>query len=547
MVKVAYTCTDGGTKRLMCIDENSYDMDFLLAPSSAHKRMRHDDPSTEEYLFSSNTPTHDDNRKSRSDMTPKASPITQPPLVFSIGRHSNSNHQHQNNLNKLAHDALRTSGRTQPKQRDIPSSILISSDQVRNVHSYKQKDSEVEVVVKDPTQIRLIMSPTPLSNSLVPATVLSDGHHREVYSPTKLVTYLHDQKWAKVKQRCINHPEEASIWFTKVSSSKKEVHSRDLPIHIAIANITSQPMPKDVFEALVMAYPEGLVSKTDDGKCPLHIVCEIEDADTRNNMIQMLIKANPHVSKLKTRAGNLPLHIACRHRNLLLETAQMLINAYPEAVLVTGEMDRLALQTSSASGIKLSVIKFLLSNNPDGIYWKDSFDALPLHLACKNNAREEVCLHLLSEYHHASHIGDCWDKLPIHYVCECSMSEALVKTLLLKFPESIYIKDNTGKTPIDLAQESSSNTKEKIMQILKDHKENMNKSSTITHKKPYTAARTSEVTNDLLTFDADKRFNDHIQREIHDVRSELSDVKGMLNQIIIFMGKKDVSGESKIS
>ena len=542
MVKTSYnhSFNDGNVKRLMCIDENAYNMDFL----SPHKRMRHShdihpDSNSNDLMKlltrdngTCSTPKHTTTpkRKKRSEMTPKASPITQPPLIFSIGTQDNQQ-------NRMAHNFFQSSNKIDVAKvaNSVPSSIVISSKK-----SIKHADTRKENVNdwnNDLSQTKLLMSPTPDSTMMVPSYP-NESYRKEASQPTKLILFIQNQNWNKVKQRCSSHPQEASVWFTKRSDSKKEVYSRDLPIHIACSSISSHAIPKDTLEALIMAYPEGLVSMTDDGdKCPLHMVSEISSSSVRHDMVSVILKANPHVAKLKSRSGDLPLHIACRHQNLLLETVQLLINAYPESVLVTGEMERLALQIASNSGARLSIIKLLLSSNIDAIYWKDSFDALPLHLACKNGTSEEVCLLLLSEYQHASHIGDCWDKLPLHYVCESCMSEALVKTLLLKFPESVYAKDSTGQTPVDLAACSSSKKKDKIIQILQYHKGQLEKKKSITGGHRNDSSFYAKATTDT-------DFNARMQQEINDVRSELSDVKGMLNQIIIFMGNKNANGET---
>ena len=316
-------------------------------------------------------------------------------------------------------------------------------------------------------------------------------------------------------------------------------------------------------------------------------------------MISILVRANVHTLKVKehttadtnTGGGDLPLHTVCQHqhqqqhgddtndRNVHVhyhpKTIQIMLHAYPESALVTGAMERLPLQMVCANGAQLSVVRMVLNGNPDAIYWKDSFDALALHLACKNSS-EEVCLYLLGLYVYGAQIGDCWDKLPLHYACDRGISEALVRALLKRHPESIHCEDSTGRTPLDLARESKSSRREKILKILSDHGDDMlllSKTNNNNKQKDETpSAVVNKAAGVMMMGDDDevkkatstccavssdnavsKPTHDLVdgvkaefQSEIKEVRSELNDVKGMLNKILMIMGDKKSNGEEVV-
>jgi len=448
--------------------------------------------------------------RKRKSKKPRPSPIlSDAPLVFSIGKVQN------NSLAKLGNGDFFENQRS---EREIVPKKLV-------IHEDGAEDQKRDIVDVDDFSETMMMN-MPLLASIASTSSSSEQHKsKRNHEESKLITLIQAKKWRKVKQRCQKHPSETSVWYTY--GMKHADAKMDLPIHVALL----QPgVPLEIVQQLLIAKPDSTIIKNSDGLSPLHIVCA-DKIDQRYELVQLFLKGHPQSPKIKSKRGDLPIHLACQSSNAKLQVIEALLNAFPIAASIPGEMERLALQMACESGVNLSVLKAVYERCRDAVLWKDSFDALPLHIACKH-APEQLCLFILGEYQYGSQISDCWDKLPLHYACEFNGSHSLIRALLLKHPEALSMRDTTGKTPTDFAKINATENSRKILQVLKDHGDMLEK-----EKEQKEKGEVNKATNGNFS-------NSSLKHEINDVRSELGDVKGMLDKILQLIGEKKVQDDA---
>ena len=149
-----------------------------------------------------------------------------------------------------------------------------------------------------------------------------------------------------------------------------------------------------------------------------------------SEVVKALISAYPDSLMLKDSAGDLPLHLACRERS------------------------------------SKSVIGALLSEEPVAAKVKDDEGRLPLHLACRQGTSVQVVDSLIICFFRGSRTTDAYELLPIHWACAQNASPSLIESLLRANPDSVDLKDKWGRTPLSLAQASTNEDKEAVIDLL---------------------------------------------------------------------------------
>jgi len=121
---------------------------------------------------------------------------------------------------------------------------------------------------------------------------------------TKLFKLVGGKKWEETIQRCVDHPQEASLY----SDSKViENPSSILPIYLAIV----QHAPAEVIEALVNSYPDGPKICDDRKMLPLHIAFRLGASP---ETAAVLVSAYPGALTMKDSKGHTPLQILKAYR-----------------------------------------------------------------------------------------------------------------------------------------------------------------------------------------------------------------------------------------
>jgi len=132
-------------------------------------------------------------------------------------------------------------------------------------------------------------------------------------TPTVLIKLIERKMWEQAITRCVENPEEASTWMSRLQevndkvAGKKDVRWKILPIHSAIVLHS----PVEVIEALVDAYPQGLRKGDDRKMLPLHMAFRLGASPETT---AVLVDAFPDALKKKDSKGHTPLHILKAYR-----------------------------------------------------------------------------------------------------------------------------------------------------------------------------------------------------------------------------------------
>jgi ankyrin repeat protein len=212
---------------------------------------------------------------------------------------------------------------------------------------------------------------------------------------------------------------------------------------------------------------------------PLHIVSSGNDANIE--MIKYLISVYPEGLCSRNDNGRSPLHIAISS-GAPIDVINYLLDQYPEAIqsydidTYDYQCDKLPLMLALSSDSSLTLVKLLVNAYPKALQLTDRNDRLPLHIAICSGAPFNVIEFILNEYPKAATIYDSYfyyddrikNNLPIHYALSPSfrneISIDIIKLLLAVYPESILQKSRGNLLPIEIAR--SSHAPREVIELL---------------------------------------------------------------------------------
>jgi len=169
---------------------------------------------------------------------------------------------------------------------------------------------------------------------------------------------------------------------------------------------------------------------------PLHVACSNEHCP--NDVIRLLIELYPpaceHLSDINGgvhydayQAAGLPLHYyLARNRNVDINTVKLLVEAYPQSILITDEEDDdeeeaypiHALLSNEKTNNIHEILTYMLELEPLSIQLLDGRGRTPLHLACGNNrVNLDVFKLLFNSWPEAIRMRNISGRLPIHDLC----------------------------------------------------------------------------------------------------------------------------------
>lgn len=124
-------------------------------------------------------------------------------------------------------------------------------------------------------------------------------------------------------------------------------------------------------------------------------------------LIELLVKANPSALRLLCKSHHnftwtkrLPLHCYLyRTPNVDIDTVKMIVEAYPEALIVGDDKSKLTLMHNLLSNPNLSImnkiLQFIVETEPSSLRMTNVRDRVPLHVACENKNIDPKTVQLL--------------------------------------------------------------------------------------------------------------------------------------------------------
>ena len=119
-------------------------------------------------------------------------------------------------------------------------------------------------------------------------------------SATVLYELLESSNWEKARSRCRSHPAEARTWIVRKDRSL-QVRWKLLPLHAAIIFQS----PNFVVSALLEKYHGAASRKDDQGMLPLHLAFRHKQED--GDLLELLLTAYPKAVMVADKRGRVPL------------------------------------------------------------------------------------------------------------------------------------------------------------------------------------------------------------------------------------------------
>eukprot|EP00548_Thalassiothrix_antarctica_P000750 CAMPEP_0194144190 /NCGR_PEP_ID=MMETSP0152-20130528/13259_1 /TAXON_ID=1049557 /ORGANISM="Thalassiothrix antarctica, Strain L6-D1" /LENGTH=769 /DNA_ID=CAMNT_0038843921 /DNA_START=42 /DNA_END=2347 /DNA_ORIENTATION=+ len=174
-------------------------------------------------------------------------------------------------------------------------------------------------MIDNARQIRKIPSTVHLENSATETPKASDGKKKlrnmrrievDAYEdPTELFQWMNYGNYKGAAARALEYPREAKTWIVSRRKHKSEqdgqvIKWKYLPIHMVC--MKTHP-PKDLFDALVSSYPEGIRERDYDGNLPIHYL--LSEGCEKGEFVKALLQAYPKSIEEKNNEGKTPLEI----------------------------------------------------------------------------------------------------------------------------------------------------------------------------------------------------------------------------------------------
>jgi len=161
-------------------------------------------------------------------------------------------------------------------------------------------------------------------------------------------------QWIPLHFAAVNAPRYIIILMLSLAPDAARVKTPNgcLPLHNA-----AYRKNVDILELLVNAYPEGVLEKDRYDRTPLHNAARMAPS----SIINLMLSTAPYAARMKDCNGCLPLHFASSAVRLQkIEDIELLVNAYPEAILKKNNDGKTPLHYIAENGyIKFSRLDFV--------------------------------------------------------------------------------------------------------------------------------------------------------------------------------------------
>jgi ankyrin repeat protein len=269
------------------------------------------------------------------------------------------------------------------------------------------------------------------------------------------------------------------------------------PLHLLFVGVSTHALEAPAMCAVIdelLADNESVVASVNNrgGNTPLHVAMQAAEAFIPFECFRRILQANPSSATRVNNLNQTPLSLHCQRRQGSKEVAELLLEAFPDAIRVLDTAKGWSPLHYAAENANHDLIKLLLHANAEAasvrttpsmetplhllcrksigerhipsiqslveadsrtVCARDAKKSLtPLHLACKNaRVPENVIECLLEGCPEAASVPDSNNYLPIHHACEAGASAEVVSCLLQVYPAGANAKTKKNDTPLSLA------------------------------------------------------------------------------------------------
>jgi len=229
-----------------------------------------------------------------------------------------------------------------------------------------------------------------------------------------------------------------------------------LPLHYYLSR--EKNIDIDMVKMLVEAYPQAMLTTADDDiqSTPIHVVVSNSNIKNKCEIITQLLDSEPSSIRYVDDQGRTLLARACGIRGVdsLFEVIQLLLNAWPEALMIGDESGCLPVHciccnSGLGDSTSLDLLHLLIDDDATSLRIVDDYGFIPLHYAVFFNQSTDFCKELTGLYPQSVWAESSDGDLPIHFAAGGGRVD-IVRHLLKVCPESVHVTNNKGYLPIHM-------------------------------------------------------------------------------------------------
>lgn len=279
-------------------------------------------------------------------------------------------------------------------------------------------------------------------------------------SPHTGRTPLHE---ACLRNACI-HVIRALLAANRLGAAERD-HRGNTPLHLLFIPHSPMSLTSDemvaIVEALLESSPSQLANATNSaGNTALLIACSSPEPTFYPAVFTTLLAANPACASTLNNLSQAPLHVYCRQppTRTLIESTQILFNAYPDAAILQDVGGRTPLHHAAAK-LNTELICFLVDRAPHSAVIRSGPQSeTALHVFCQQNPREQhlpALQALLEAAPDAVTIADSFASSPLHILCKNKKPLLdMIRLLVETNPGVASMTDSEGYTALHHACEN---------------------------------------------------------------------------------------------
>jgi ankyrin repeat protein len=220
---------------------------------------------------------------------------------------------------------------------------------------------------------------------------------------------------------------------------------------------------------MIDAYPDVVRLASNDHRIlPLHSACrwqcswKLLGGPDALRTIQRMIDAYPGALQMRDGGGETPIIAAIKAggwpgkraswhplSTACLEGVQLLLDADPSMLKVSGRHDRLPLHCAVVSCLPSGAIQRIIDGYPEALLARDEYGETPLHRACSTRNYKMVQM-LLDADPSALKVSDSSGALPLHLACQKSKPGRwlrVIERMIDAYPDALRERSLSGRTP----------------------------------------------------------------------------------------------------
>jgi len=249
------------------------------------------------------------------------------------------------------------------------------------------------------------------------------------------------------------------VGLPHISDDWDETCAAGIPLHYYLSRASNVNI--DTVKILVEASPESLVTADDERPCyPIHALVSNPNINNLQDILLYLLEVRPSSIRLLDWFSRTPLEVSCNNKSIMLETIQILLNAWPEAIRAGDFVGLLPVHSLCRidhldEAVLLEIIHSMLNMDHSLLSLADADEngCLPIHYAAYYKSTS-FCKILLNAHPESIRVGENSPSgLPIHCASISKRDDAVdtIRYMLELYPESINARDDNGRMPIHLA------------------------------------------------------------------------------------------------